>query len=91
MDKAIERQIRDRSALPMIKSITHNIFEYSAPRNFRRQTLEGVNRGFFDICKHRELAWQTATCADVASRLRALNPLPTSAEAPVLDTRGGAL
>lgn len=40
--KAIERQIREKTAVKYILGITHNVFEYGNKDDFRRQTLAGI-------------------------------------------------
>ncbi len=42
IEKSLRRQIDEAIPVKLIHATTHNLFEYSDPRDFRRETLEGV-------------------------------------------------
>ena len=42
IEKSLQRQIAEKVPVKLIHALTHNLFEYGTPGNFRRDTLEGV-------------------------------------------------
>ena len=87
--KAVQRQLREPPSVAYILMVTHNIFEYSDPRDFRRQTMEKMIARAKRIFDEAGAAWEPGTVADIASRCRQLNPLDKVADTRLeLDRRG---
>ncbi|MBI3945701.1 MAG: polysaccharide deacetylase family protein [Armatimonadetes bacterium] len=88
--KNVLRQLAAGDAIPVkyIKAVTHNIFDYSDPRNFRRETLLGVIAAARRICEEQGCRLVPATTAEIASAYRARVPIPGGGERLALDTRG---
>jgi hypothetical protein len=85
--KAVERQLTGH-AIRSVVACTHNIFEFSDPGDFRRQTLEGVIAHVKRVAAQHELTVVGATEAEIAAAYRAAVPLPTAAAELTLDRRG---
>lgn len=49
IEKAFRRQVEEEAPVKLIHAATHNIFEYGDPKDFRRQTLEGIVTHFKNI------------------------------------------
>lgn len=88
IDKAVQRQLDQQPPSPYICMATHNIFEFGEPRDFRRQTMEGMIAHAKAILAERGVEWQPGTVADVAARFRERQPLPRQAARLELDRRG---
>jgi|SRR5579859_588899 len=90
--KNVKRQLAAGEALPVryLKATTHNIFDYSDPRDFRRETLLGVIDAARRICAQEGVTLVPATTADIAAAYRASVPLPAGGQKLVLDARGRA-
>jgi hypothetical protein len=88
--KSVKRQLQagDRISVKYLKAITHNIFDYSDPRDFRRETLFGVISAARRICEEQECELVPATTADLAAEYRRKIPLPDAGVELELDTRG---
>lgn len=71
-----------------LKAATHNIFDYSDPKNFRRETLLGIIAAAQRICEDQDCTLVPATTADIAEEFRRKVPLPTEEQKLELDTRG---
>jgi peptidoglycan/xylan/chitin deacetylase (PgdA/CDA1 family) len=88
IDKAVRRQVQQGTPIKVIRTVTHNTFDYSDRRDFRRQTLLGVIEHTFRIAEARGLKCVAATGAEIARQYRAAVPLGASASALALDRRG---
>ncbi len=88
--KQIQRLQREQPAVFTISAVTHNTFEYSDPRDFRRQTLEGVIGHVVRLAKEHDLELVPATHAEVAQAFRSRVALPTQTDQLALDRRGYA-
>ncbi len=90
--KNIRRQLAAGSQIPVkfIRANTHNIFDYSDLRDFRRETLLGVIAAVRSICENEGCRIIPSTVADIANAYRAVVPLPSSGQKLELDTRGRA-
>ena len=88
--KNVQRQVEAGDAIPAkhLKALTHNIFDYSDARDFRRETLLGVLAAVRQICEQSECELVPATTADIAARYRESVPLPGGGERLALDVRG---
>ncbi len=42
IEKSVRRQIAEKVPVKLVHAATHDTFEYSDPKDFRRQTLEGI-------------------------------------------------
>jgi peptidoglycan/xylan/chitin deacetylase (PgdA/CDA1 family) len=90
VEKAVRSQLAtgSPSALPYIKVLTHNIFEYSDPADFRRATLLGIIRAIREIADRNSLEIVPATTAEIAAAYRSAVPLPASAPLLTPERRG---
>ncbi len=87
--KDVQRQLRDRPSVCYIQIGTHNIFEYTDPRDFRRQTLEKMIGHAKRILEDAGAVWRAGTWADIATLYRQRNPRGAVAETRLpLDRRG---
>lgn len=74
MKKAVDRQVRDGQPFVVLRAITHNIFEFDKPEDFRRQTLEGVLDHAQRLADEHDLALNGVTSADIAAAYREAVP-----------------
>src|SRR5579875_806889 len=90
MQKNVQRQIKSGADVPVkyLKALTHNVFEYSDPSNFRRETLIGIIKAAQEICAEQGSDFIPATGAENAAAYRQHVPRPTRGEPLSLDTRG---
>jgi hypothetical protein len=88
--KNVQRQLQagDRIPIKYLKALTHNIFDYGDPRDFRRETLFGVVSAARQICEGQECELVPATTADIAAEYRSKVPPPDAGVELKLDTRG---
>jgi len=89
IDKAVRRQIAQQTPLAQVRALTHNLFEYDDPRNFRRETLLGIAAATREIAGREGLRFEPATMRDIAAAYR--EAVPHEAARPQeakLDTRG---
>lgn len=71
-----------------IKALTHNIFDYSNPDNFRRQTLENMVDMTKELAEKHKLTFTPATTGEIAEAFRKQYPLPEGPPSLELDQRG---
>lgn len=90
VNKNVTRLVQAGDTIPVkhLKAVTHNIFDYSDPRNFRRETLYGVMAAVKSICEAQGCNLVFATTEDIAREYRSLVPLPVGGAKLELDTRG---
>ena len=90
--KNVKRQVEAGSEIPVkyLKALTHNIFDYSDARDFRRETLLGVVSSAREICERQGCAWVPATAAEIAKTYRARVSLPERGNRLDLDVSGRA-
>jgi hypothetical protein len=89
IDKAVRRQLLERPPVLQIHAITHNIFEFSDPANFRRETYFGMVAAVKKIAERERLAVRSATLAEIAADYRTKAPHQLlSAAVPALDVSG---
>jgi len=88
--KSLRRQLAAGQNVPVkyIKALTHNTFDYSDPRNFRRETLIGIITAVRNICESEGVTLKPATTADIAEEYRRRAPRPQTGVKLTLDTRG---
>ena len=89
IDKAVRRQIVQNTPLRQVHAITHNIFDFLDPRNFRRETCLGIVDAARRIAEREGLTFQAATLHDIAAAFRGSVPRTTAPKLQ-LDTRGRA-
>ena len=89
--KDVKRQLAAGDALPVkyLNATTHNIFDYSAPRDFRRETLFGIIATARQICEQEGATLSAATTAGIAA-YRASAGAPAGSQKLALDARGRA-
>jgi peptidoglycan/xylan/chitin deacetylase (PgdA/CDA1 family) len=83
--KAVERQLAERAPVIYLLTITHNVFEYSDPGNFRRQTMEELIGHAQAVAEKHQLEFVTATIAQIAQAYRAAVPRESAAATLKLD------
>jgi len=89
MDKAIRRQLDANDPLPYLRIVTHNIFDYSDARNFRRETLQGMLQHAQSLAQKHGLELEYVTLAEINRRYRALRPRTAGAGPNVKLDRSG--
>ena len=67
---------------------THNVFDYSDPRDFRRQTLEGIIAHVKDLCSAQSLELVPSTIGQLAAAYRDVVPAGGSITKLELDRSG---
>lgn len=91
IEKSVKRQVRENVPLPAIKGGTHNVFEFSDPRDFRRETADGIIAAVKRVAEANGLELAPATTEQMAAVYRKTVPLPKAgAQKLALDTRGRA-
>ena len=92
IEKNVVRQVAAGEKIPVkyLKALTHNIFDYSSPQDFRRETMLGVISAVREICEQQGCAFAPATVAEIAAEYRRSVPLPEGGVKLDLDTRGRA-
>lgn len=90
MEKAVAAQLAAGDAAPVkyLKMLTHNTFDYSDGRDFRRETLLGMVAGARRICQTHRAQVEPATTAQIAAAYRQRVPRPSGGARLELDTRG---
>jgi hypothetical protein len=68
--------------------LTHNIFDYGDPGDFRRETLLGVIDAVRRIFEQNDCELATGTAADIAAAYREAVPASEGDAKLELDTRG---
>jgi peptidoglycan/xylan/chitin deacetylase (PgdA/CDA1 family) len=88
--KSVQRQLAAGGKLPVkyLKALTHNIFDYGDPRDFRRETLLGIIAAARQICDQAGCTLVPATTAGIAQAYRQAVPRPAGGQALTLDARG---
>jgi hypothetical protein len=88
--KSVKRQSDQDTPLRVITLVTHNIFEYGDPRDFRRQTLEGMIGHVRGVAQQHELRVVAVTHAQLAAIYRRTVPQEAARTHLALDRRGYA-
>jgi len=86
--KSVERQLTEKPPVLYLLGITHNIFDYSDPQNFRRQTLEGMIGHVKDIAAKHNMQLVAATIGGLAEIYRRAVPRGSNATVLELDRSG---
>jgi hypothetical protein len=68
--KIMKNQIEEKIPMKAILPFTHNIFEYSDPNNFRRETMIGMNHKILEAAKDFDLETRGITIAKAAAAFR---------------------
>ncbi len=74
IDKAVRRQLLEETPLLQIHAVTHNIFEFGDPKNFRRETYYGMVEAAKRIASRENVSFRAATLSEVAGRYREKMP-----------------
>ncbi|MBI3986662.1 MAG: polysaccharide deacetylase family protein [Lentisphaerae bacterium] len=76
MEKAVKWQVEagDRVPVKYLKVVTHNIFEFGNPADFRRETLLKMIDAARRICEKAGCAFKAATTGEIARDYRRLVP-----------------
>jgi peptidoglycan/xylan/chitin deacetylase (PgdA/CDA1 family) len=90
IQKNVVRQLDAGDKIPVkyVKGLTHNIFDYGDPRDFRRETMFGVVEAARQICEQQGCELVPSTTAEIAAEYRRVVPRPEAGEELGLDTRG---
>jgi len=88
--KSLRRQLAASPTLPVkyLKAWTHNTFDYSDPRDFRRETLFGIIAAVRRLCEQEGVTLVPATTGEIAGHYRRLVPRLATGVKLALDTRG---
>jgi len=86
IDKSARRQIAEDVPVKLIHTVTHNIFEYGDPADFRRQTLEGIITHYKKIVTDLGYEVAGATVHEIVEMYR--DRAPRQARELGLDMRG---
>jgi peptidoglycan/xylan/chitin deacetylase (PgdA/CDA1 family) len=91
MHKAVNRQLTKNTPLCQLHALTHNVFDFSEPQNFRRETYLKMTEGAKHIAEENHLIFESVTLGEMAQNYRALVPLENAtAQRLELDARGRA-
>lgn len=88
--KAVDRQVAGRVPVKVVRGLTHNTFDYSDPRDFRRQTLNQMIHHIRSIAAAAGLDWVAGTADQIAETYRASVPVGSTTTELKLDRRGYA-
>ncbi len=89
IEKSITRQLAGpREMVRYVMASTHNTFDYSDPKNFRRETLLGIIAAVKSIAENKGCVLEAQTIESLAAEYRRKNPLPEKPKELFLDTRG---
>lgn len=88
MKKSIDRQLAEQSSVVYLLAITHNVFDYSNPHDFRRATLNGVLDHAQRLASQYQLQLTATTIGELADTYRQAVPLSDSPVELKLDRRG---
>jgi len=84
IDKAVRRQFSTETPLLQIHAVTHNVFEYGDPKNFRRETYFGIVEAARKIADREKAAFRAVTLSEMAVLYRKKVP-HDKAQAGTLD------
>ncbi len=89
MYKAMLRQ-KDDDSIPIkiLRGVTHNTFDYTDPKNFRRETLIGMIEGMQKLLDDANCELEAATLGTIAEEYRKVVPKVDPKELLKLDRRG---
>lgn len=91
MHKAVTRQLTENTPLCQLHAMTHNVFDFSEPQNFRRETYLKMTEAAKRIAEENQLVFEPSTLSEVAENYRELVPLEdVTAQRLELDARGRA-
>ncbi len=88
VEKSIRTQIAEDVPVKYIKILTHNIFDYGCPTDFRRETLVKMIDVVKRLAEKNQLEFAAANTAEIAAVYRAMVPLPAAGIELKLDVRG---
>lgn len=89
IEKSVRRQLAEQTPLLQIRALTHNVFEYGDPKNFRRETYEGIVEATRRIAEREGVTFRAMTAAEIAARYREAVPHKNAQSvSPALDVRG---
>lgn len=88
MKKSIDRQLAEKPPVIYLLAITHNVFDYSNPHDFRRLTLNGVLDHAQRLASQYQLQLTATTIGELAGLYRQAVPLSNSPVELKLDRRG---
>jgi hypothetical protein len=89
IDKAVRRQLAQKTPVKQLHADTHDAFEYGVEGNFRRETFLGIHKAAQQIAEREKLAFTPATLGEVATAYRRAVPLEKAVSTRLkLDTSG---
>lgn len=74
IDKILQREKLRPGPIKSIVALSHNVFRYDEPNDFRRQTFEQMLCDFAALAHHHEVLLKPATISEVAAAYRASVP-----------------
>ena len=85
--KSVLRQ-KDNDTVPVkvVRAVTHNTFDYSDPRNFRRETMIGMIEGIRRIIEDAACEMTAGTLSEIVAEYRRI--VPRVSAGLTLDRRG---
>lgn len=87
--KAVARQMQAGTPVKQVHIVTHNIFAFDEPSDFRRVTIEGMIRHARTIVEQAGARLTPRTVAEVAALYRQACPRPAPGSMTlILDTKG---
>jgi hypothetical protein len=75
IDKLLQREKTSDASLKAIVALTHNVFEFGDPSDFRRQTLRQMLADMAELAERHEMLLRPSTLSDVAAAYRRVRPL----------------
>lgn len=76
IEKSLKRQVAAGTPLKQLHALTHNVFEYGEPADFRRQTYVGMVAAAKAAAAQAGLVFRGATLRELAGEFRRLVPRP---------------
>jgi hypothetical protein len=80
IDKVLAREKQRPQTVKAIVALTHNVFEYGDPADFRRQTMQQMICDFAELADQHDVNLIPATISQIAAAYRAAAP-PATKEA----------
>ncbi len=82
IDKMLTREKARAQPVKSIVALSHNVFDYSDPSEFRRQTLQQMLTDFATLAEQHEVALRPATIGEIATAYRQAVGKPQSNRDP---------
>lgn len=70
INKMVRRERQREHPVPTVVTLTHNVFDYADPRNFRRETMIGMITAFSEAAASHNVRLVPSTIGDIADAYR---------------------